>query len=167
SAALNVDLFKLPAGTLSFALGSEHRKETVNEHPDSLNTTFSTIGAADLEATRGSRDVWSYFGELRIPITSSSWNFPGAYSLEFQVAERIEYFSDFGITERPKFSVRYQPFDASLTLRATYNEAFHAPNLSDVSPSASEGFVNLFDPKFPSPEPVFARELLAGQPNLM
>jgi iron complex outermembrane receptor protein len=107
SAALNGDIVKLPAGPLSFALGSEHRKETVNEHPDSLNTTFSTIGAVDLEATRGSRDVWSYYGELRIPITSPSWNLPGAHSLEFQVAERFEFYSDTNTAERPKFSVRY------------------------------------------------------------
>ncbi len=166
AASFNGDIVKLPAGPISFALGSEHRKEAVNDTPDALNTTFSTIGAFDLEATRASRDVWSYFGELRIPVTSPSWNFRGAYSLEFQAAERIEYFSDFGITERPKFSVRYQPFDSSLTLRATYNEAFHAPNLSDVSPSAFEQFINVFDPKFPSPEPVFARELLGGNPNL-
>jgi iron complex outermembrane receptor protein len=164
--SFNGDIVKLPAGPLSFALGSEHRKETVNDIPDSLNTTFSTIGASDLEATRGSRDVWSYYGELRIPVTSPSWNFPGAYSLEFQAAERVEYFSDFGITERPKFSVRYQPLDSSLTLRATYNEAFHAPNLSDLAPSAQEGFVDVFDPAFPSTETVFVRELSGGQPNL-
>jgi iron complex outermembrane receptor protein len=165
-ASFNGDLIKLPAGPISFALGSEHRKETVNDVPDSLNTTFSTIGSVDLEATRASRDVWSYFGELRIPVTSPSWNFPGAHSLEFQVAERIEYFSDFGITERPKFSVRYQPLDSSLTLRATYNEAFHAPNLSDLSPAAIEGTAEVFDPAFPSTETVFARELTGGQPNL-
>jgi iron complex outermembrane recepter protein len=167
-ASFNGDMVKLPAGPISFALGSEHRKETVNDIPDSLNTTFSTIGAVDLEATRGSRDVWAYYGELRIPVTSPSWNFPGAYSLEFQAAERVEYFSDFGITERPKFSVRYQPVDSSLTLRATYNEAFHAPDLSDLSPSAQEGFVDVFDPAFPStpPETVFVRALLGGQPNL-
>jgi len=172
SAALNGDLFKLPAGPLSFALGSEHRKETVNEHPDSLNTTFSTIGAVDLEATRGTRDVWSYFGELRIPITSPSWKFPGAYSLEFQVAERFEFYSDTNTAERPKFSVRYQPFDSSLTLRASYTEAFHAPNLSDLSPSAAEGFSDVFDPAHVDPdtqkppEEVFPRTLQGGQPNL-
>jgi len=165
SAALNGDFFNLPAGPISFALGSEHRKETVNEHPDSLNTTFSTIGAVDLEATRASRDVWSYYGELRIPVTSPSWNFPGAHSLEFQVAERFEFYSDTSLSERPKFSVRYQPFDSSLTLRASYTEAFHAPNLSDLAPSASETFSDVFDPAHQGEE-VFPRTLLGGQPNL-
>jgi iron complex outermembrane receptor protein len=165
--SLNGDIVKLPAGPISFALGSEHRKETVNDVPDSLNTTFSTIGATDLEATRGSRDVWSYFGELRIPVTSPSWNFPGAHSLEFQVAERVEFYSDTNLAERPKFSVRYQPLDSSLTLRASYTEAFHAPNLSDLAPSAAEGSANIIDPAFPVVhEEVVIRELAGGQPNL-
>ena len=160
----------MPAGPLSFALGTEHRKETVNDHPDPLNTTFSSIGGQDLEATRSSRDVWSYYGELRIPITSPSWNFPGAYSLEFQAAERVEFYSDTNLAERPKFSVRYQPFDSSLTLRATYTEAFHAPNLSDLAPSAAESAADIFDPAHldpqGNPEEVFPRTLNGGQPNL-
>jgi iron complex outermembrane receptor protein len=166
-ATFNGDLIKLPAGPLSFALGSEHRKETLLDEPDSLNTTFNTIGAVDSEAIRGSRDVWAYYGELRIPVTSPTWNFPGAHSLEFQAAERIEYFSDFGITERPKFSVRYQPLDSSLTLRATYNEAFHAPNLVDLAPSGQEGVAGVLDPAFPSnKEGFFVRELFGGNPDL-
>ena len=105
-----------------------------------MNTSFSSLGSVDFEATRASRDVWSYYGEVRIPITSPSWKFPGAHSLEFQVAERFDFYSDTNLSERPKFSVRYQPFDSSLTLRASYTEAFHAPNLSDFARSASEDF---------------------------
>ncbi|MEY2491874.1 MAG: iron complex outerrane recepter protein [Verrucomicrobiota bacterium] len=164
-ASLNGDLISMPAGPLSFAVGTEHRKETVNDQPAALQTSFSTIGGQDLEATRGSRDVWSYYGELRIPITSPSWNFPGAYSLEFQAAERVEFYSDTNLAERPKFSVRYQPLDSSLTLRATYTEAFHAPNLSDLAPSAIESASDILDPAHQGEE-VFPRTLLGGQPNL-
>jgi iron complex outermembrane receptor protein len=164
SVALNGSIINMPAGPLSFALGSEHRKETVNDQPDVLNTSFSSIGSVDFQATRASRDVWSYYGELRIPITSPSWKFPGAHSLEFQVAERVEFYSDTNLSERPKFSVRYQPFDSSLTLRAGYTEAFHAPNLSDLAPSASEGFFDVFDPATGAGPSV--RLLEGGQPNL-
>jgi len=165
--SLNGALVNMPAGPLSFAVGSEHRKETVNDQPDSLNTSFSSIGATNVQATRASRDVWSYYGELRIPVTSPSWHFPGAYSLEFQVAERVEFYSDTNLSERPKFSVRYQPFDSSLTLRAGYSEAFHAPNLSDFSRSAAEGAPagdGFFDPV--RMEFVIPRVLEGGQPNL-
>jgi iron complex outermembrane recepter protein len=164
--SLNGDITKLPAGPFSFAAGSEHRKETVKDEPDPLNTTFSSIGGVDREATRASRDVWSYYGELRIPITSPSWNFPGAYSLEFQVAERFEFYSDTSLSERPKFSVRYQPFDSSLTLRASYSEAFHAPNLSELSFSAEESAIEVFDPGSHLDQPVTVRTLEGGQPKL-
>ena len=165
--SLNGALINMPAGPLSFALGTEHRKETVNDRPDSLNTTFSSIGATNFQATRASRDVWSYCGELRIPITSPSWKFPGAYSLVFQVADRVEFYSDTNLSERPKFSVRYQPFDSSLTLRAAYTEAFHAPNLSDFSRSAADGTPlgeGFFDPV--RMEFVIPQVLEGGQPNL-
>ena len=59
-------------------------------------------------------------------MTSPTWNFPGAYSLEFDLAEREEWYSQNTAassvdtscsghsqfnTQRPKFSVRWQPFD--------------------------------------------------------
>jgi iron complex outermembrane receptor protein len=163
--SLNGALINMPAGPLSFAVGSEHRKETVNDQPDALNTSFSSLGSVDFEATRASRDVWSYFGELRIPVTSPSWKFPGVHSLEFQVAERFEFYSDTNLSERPKFSVRYQPFDSSLTLRASYTEAFHAPNLSDFARSAEEGFSDVFDPATGETVPGL-RVVEGGQPNL-
>ncbi len=164
--SLNGDLFQLPAGPVSFALGSEHRKETVDDQPDSLSTSFSAIGATNLQATRGSRDAWSLYGELRLPIASPSWNVPGVHSLDLGIAERAEFYSDFGDTQRPKFSLRYQPFDRSLTLRATYTEAFHAPNLSDLAPSLAQGRANVNDPAFPPSPPELVLLYSGGQPNL-
>ena len=147
---LNGDLFQLPAGPISFALGSEYRGERYENTPDSLNTTFNTIGSVDLEASRVNRDVWGFYQEVRIPVTSPTWNFPGAYSLEFDLAEREEWYSQNTAatsvvgsghsqfdTQRPKFSVRYQPFDQELTLRASYSEGFHAPTLFEISPASS------------------------------
>ena len=60
--SLNGALINMPGGPLSFALGTEHRKETVNDQPDSLNTTFSSIGATNFQATRASRDAGSIMG---------------------------------------------------------------------------------------------------------
>ena len=162
------DLFNLPAGPLSFALGSEHRKEEYRDVPDSLNTTFSTIGSTDRQAASGNRDVWSLYGELRIPITSPSWNFPGLYSVELSAAERFEYFSHITPhdSEIPKISLRWQPIDSSLTLRGSYNEAFHAPFLVELAPTGAESFPQVSDPAFPDLEPFQTREISGGNPNL-
>ena len=92
----------------------------------------TTLAVSALQSTKGSRDVWSIYWELRLPVTSPAWNLPGLYSLELDYQERFDDFSDFGGTERPKFSVRWQPIDSGLTIRATYSEAYHAPTLSDL-----------------------------------
>lgn len=163
-AKLYGDIFNLPAGPISFALGGEHRKETAIDQPDPLTASGQTLGATNFQPTFGNRDVWALYGEVRIPVTSPSWNFPGLYSLEFDAAERYENFSDFGDTEKPKFSVRYQPLDGSLTLRATYNEAFHAPSLSELFQSQAQNFPNVADPTGLSEPQV--NQTIGGNPNL-
>src|SRR5207248_3286122 len=182
---LDGDLFNLPAGPLSFAAGLEYRGERWRSDPDSENTSFDTIGATDFEASRVNRDVWGAYQEVRIPVTSPSWNFPGAYSLEFGIAEREEWYSQNTSAtsvlpeqhsqfdaQKPKFSVRWQPLDpkwiGTLTLRGTYSEAFHAPTLPDLTPAGAEGFsLNpLHDPKGLTPSDAAIRIIKAGNPLL-
>ena len=86
----------------------------------------------DFLPTNGSRDVWSIYWEVRVPVTSPTWNCSGLYSLELGYQERFDNYSDFGSTEKPKFFFRWQPIDSSLTLRGTYNEAYHAPALAEL-----------------------------------
>src|SRR5438046_9578097 len=101
-----------------------------------------------------------------MPVTSPSWKLPGVYNLELQAAERVEFYSDTNQAEMPNFSVRYQPFDSSLTLRAGYTEAFHAPDLSDLSPAATEFIGQIIDPSGLTPEDSEVHILAGGQPNL-
>ena len=183
-ATINGDLFNLPAGPVSFAIGLEYRGERWRDDPASLNTTFNTIGAADFEASKVNRDVWATYQEVRIPVISPAWNLPGAYSLEFDIAEREEWYSQNTSAttvlpvqhsqynaQKPKFSIRWQPLDpkwiGALSLRASYAEAFHAPTLLDLTPAGSETFFELTqDPKGLTPPHEFIREVVTGNPNL-
>ena len=161
------DLFNLPAGPISFAIGGEHRTEDASDQPDPLVSSGNTLGNVTFLPTRGTRDVWSIYWEVRLPVTSPAWNFPGLYSLELDYQERFDDFSDFGGTERPKFSVRWQPIDSALTIRATYSEAYHAPTLSDLFRGVQVQATDIFDPRSPDPtiqETVFTH--LSGNPNL-
>jgi iron complex outermembrane recepter protein len=141
------DLWNLPAGPVSFAIGGEHRTEHASDQPDSLTASGQTIGAAatNFESTKGSRDVWSIYWEVRVPVTSPVWNCPGLYSLELGYQERYDNYSDFGGSERPKVFLRWQPIDSALTFRATYNEAFHAPTLRDLFFGGLQGTSFVFD----------------------
>jgi iron complex outermembrane receptor protein len=167
---INGDLFNLPAGPVSFAIGGEYDAPRWTLDRDSLNTTFESSGTSNGESARVNRDVWSIYQEVRVPFTSPTWNFPGFYSFEVDFAEREEWYSQNTAAvlasggfpsrpaahtqynaQKPKVSVRWQPLDpkyiGALTLRGSYTEAFHAPHLSEISPASSESVSDIvFDP---------------------
>ena len=135
-ATVNGDLFKLPAGPVSFALGGEYDAPRWTRTRDPLNTTFQSIGSADGENARVNRDVWSIYEEVRVPFTSPTWNFPGFYSFEVDFAEREEWYSQNTSAvlpssafpfqpaahsqynaQKPKVSVRWQPLDPKVHRR--------------------------------------------------
>ena len=178
----NGDLFNLPAGPVSFAIGVDYHGERWRNDPDSLNTTFNTIGATDLEVSLANRDVWSTYQEVRVPITSPTWNFPGFYSLEVDFAEREEWYSQNTAAtttlpaghsqfnaQKPKISLRWQPLDpkyiGAVTLRGTYTEAFHAPTLTELSPAVAQNFPLVHDPLGLTPDPQIEEHII-GNPNL-
>ncbi len=168
-AIVNGDLFNLPAGPVSFALGGEYDAPRWALDRDSLNTTFQSIGSTNGGSARMNRDVWSIYQEVRVPFTSPTWNFLGFYSFEVDFAEREEWYSQntsavlpsasfpFQPTahsqynaQKPKVSVRWQPLDpkyvGALILRGSYTEAFHAPALSEISPASTESPIGIRDP---------------------
>ena len=162
---LGGDLLNLPAGPVAFAIGGEHRTEHAMDQPDSLTASGQTIGAINFGPTKGTRDVWSVYWEVRVPVTSPSWNCLGLSSLELGYQERYETFSDLGATERPKVLFRWQPIDSALIFRGTYSEAFHAPTLSDLFRGALSQDVVVFDPRSPATQsPILA--FTRGNPNL-
>ncbi len=188
---LDGDLFNLPAGPVSFAAGLEYRGERWRNDPDPLNTSFDVIGTNNSQASKVNRDVWSIYQEVRIPVTGPAWNLPGAYSLEFDIAEREEWYSQNTSAttagpsvfpqehsqfdaQKPKFSVRWQPLDpkwiGALTLRGSYSEGFNAPTLPDLTPAGTEFFFvtpsDIHDPTGMTPDGTTARLLLSGNPLL-
>ncbi len=159
---INGNLFNLPAGPVSFAIGGEYRGERMTRDRDSLNSTFQSIGSGNGQGFRVNRDVWSIYQEVRVPFTSPTWNFPGFYSFEVDFAEREEWYSQNTSTvltphqpatssqyngQRPKVSVRWQPIDpkyiGAVTLRGSYTEAFHAPTLFEMSPAGTQNFADI------------------------
>jgi iron complex outermembrane receptor protein len=184
---LNGDLFNLPAGPVSFALGGEYDAPRWTRDRDVLNTTFQSIGSTDGGSARVNRDVWSVYQEVRVPFTSPTWNVPGFYSFEVDFAEREEWYSQNTSAvlpsgafpfqpavhsqynaQKPKVSVRWQPLDpkyiGALTLRGSYTEAFHAPTLSEISPASTQGFFQVFDPVLRDVS--FPEGRIIGNPNL-
>jgi outer membrane receptor protein involved in Fe transport len=187
-ATINGDLFKLPAGPVSFAIGGEYDAPRFTRDRDALSTTFNSIGAVDGQSFRVNRDIWGVYEEVRVPFTSPTWNFPGFYSFEVDFAEREEWYSNNTSTvlpsglfpglqaqhskynaQKPKVSVRWQPLDpkyiGAVTLRGSYTEAFHAPTLGELTPASSQNFPIVSDPFSTQTEPQI-EERVIGNPNL-
>ena len=183
-ATINGDMFNLPAGPVSFAIGGEYRGERITRNRDALNETFNSIGSVDGQNFQANRDVWSIYEEVRVPFTSPTWNFPGFYSFEVDFAEREEWYSQNTSpvlspfqpatssqynAQRPKISVRWQPVNpkyiGALTLRGSYTEAFHAPTLFEMTPAGTQNFPLVHDP-FSRLTPEQIEERVSGNPLL-
>jgi iron complex outermembrane recepter protein len=187
-ATFNGDLFNLPAGPVSFAVGGEYDAPRFTRDRDALNNTFNSIGSVDGQSFKVNRDIWGVYEEVRVPFTSPTWNFPGFYSFEVDFAEREEWYSNntssvlpSGVfpglqathsrynAQKPKVSVRWQPIDpkyiGALTLRGSYTEAFHAPTLGELTPASTQNFPIVADPFSPLTQPQI-EERIIGNPNL-
>jgi iron complex outermembrane receptor protein len=114
------EIWQLPAGPLSLAIGGEAHRETLDQTPASILATNDVSGyGGNFLPISASRSVWAAYAELNVPIVKS---------LEADVAVRYEHYSDFGSTTNPKVSLRWQPTPQFL-MRASYGTGFVAPSL--------------------------------------
>jgi iron complex outermembrane recepter protein len=134
------ELFKLPAGGIGFAFGGQFRREQLTQDVDQLALDGDLIGSSPSASTQAGRKDWALYAEASAPIFSPTYNVPGAYALEFTAAVRYEVFenNDTNVAV-PKFGMRWQPFDETLTVRATWGEGFREPSLIELYASPTSG----------------------------
>ncbi|MFN2476872.1 MAG: TonB-dependent receptor domain-containing protein [Chthoniobacterales bacterium] len=127
------DLFTLPAGGIGFAFGGQFRRESLEENPDRLNVIGDIAGNSAKAAARGGRKSYAIFAETTVPIFSSQNAITGFHALDVTAAVRYEEFrnNNTNVTV-PKFGARWQPFDDSLTVRATWGKGFREPSLEEL-----------------------------------
>ena len=140
-------LFDLPAGGVGMATGVEARRET---HEDirapqvngsdpftdpvtGLVSASSATGVNITPSTSGSRNVYSAYIELAVPVISSQMGIPLVRDLNLQLAGRYENYSDFGSVAKPKVALAWDVVDG-VRLRGSYQQGFKAPNLETTDP---------------------------------
>ena len=135
------NLFKLPAGALSLAVGVSWRREEVSGHadPNGRNTdavTGLTTGndqnwqnGVSTDPFSHGRDDSAAYAETRIPVFSSRMAIPGLNQVELTAAGRFEHYSDSGSATDPKFGFRWAPFDSQFAFDGNYTKSFVAPPL--------------------------------------
>ena len=87
------ELFKLPAGGIGFAIGGQFRREQLTQDVDQLNLG-DIIGNSPSAITAAGRKDYAFYGEINIPVTSPTFNFPGFYSTEIVAGGRFEAFRE-------------------------------------------------------------------------
>jgi outer membrane receptor protein involved in Fe transport len=140
-------LFELPAGGVGLAFGGQFRRENLQQEPDDLSVMGDLISIPPRHFTHAGRKTYAFYAEARLPVFGSDFTAPGLHSLEFTAAARFEDFTDNDTNVLvPKLDVRWQPFDDSLTVRATWGEGFHEPSLIELFGNPTQGFTAVHDP---------------------
>ena len=154
------DLFDLPGGPVSVAFGGEYRDEFLSQRFSVPLGSVIGIGGAGSE---GARAVRSLFIEGSIPLAGKGWNLPLLRALELTVAERLDDYSDFGDSAKPKFGFKWKPC-AGLLLRGAYSEGFRAPSLPQLFTGVVTGFTNVTNPRTKATQEV--KVVTGGNPEL-
>lgn len=161
SGNINGDLFEIPAGMWSFALGFEMRDLDGFFSPDSLVTEGGSSTNFTLP-TKGEQSIDEYYLELNMPLLKDIFLIQ---SLEVTYAFRQSYFNSAGIadtdptdadisTEFVKLdeistgnnfvAAKWKPID-QLLVRYTWGESFRAPTIGDLFGGTAEGFPSAVD----------------------
>ena len=138
---LSGELFDLPAGPLSFAIGYENREQEGFFRPDALITAGESNGVPALP-TSGKIEFDEAYLELNIPVLS---DLPFAKSFEINAATRYTDISTSGDDFNSKVGLRWQVND-ELLIRGTFAEGFRAPSIGELFGSDSRFDATITDP---------------------
>jgi outer membrane receptor protein involved in Fe transport len=137
-------LFELPGGPISFALGGEYRRERARYKDDPYVESGATNGVVIGEFDPPSFIVKEAFGELNIPIFKDRKFF---YDLTLNAAGRVsDYKGAVGTVWTWNYGGEWAPVNG-LRFRGNYGKSVRVPNLSET------GFPQVFNfaPGFQDP----------------
>ena len=141
------DLFTLPGGDVGVAAGVEWRRETFFDDrdprldgtitwTDSVTGVFNesdVAGTSPSPDTSGSREVYSAFAEVFVPLVSDDMDIPLIEALDLQLAGRMEHFADIDQTAIvPRVAAAWTTVPG-VTFRGAWSQGFRAPNLVQVN----------------------------------
>lgn len=136
---LTGNLAELAHGPLAVAAGVSSRWESGAYTPDPITASGNTTGFRS-EATEGSYAVSALYGEASLPVYRGN----GA-GIHLTAAGRAFHYDTFGsgFTYETGTSVE---LPRGLVLRATYSNAFRAPNITEMFLGANDVFPLVSDP---------------------
>jgi outer membrane receptor protein involved in Fe transport len=146
SASLSGDfsqLFELPGGPISFALGAEYRRERSGIDYDELTSSGGTFLNALQDFDPPALEVKDAFGELQFPILDG---LPLAHELVLTLAGRVsDYNNDTGTVYAYNIQGVYAPIE-DVRFRVAYATSVRAPTQGDLFSPLNQNFQFITDP---------------------
>jgi outer membrane receptor protein involved in Fe transport len=141
-------LFELPGGPVSFAIGGEYRRENASYVQDQFVTDGFTNGVSIPSFKPDTFEVKEAFGEIRLPLLKDE---PFFQELTLSGAGRVaKYQGSVGTVYSYNAGIDYAPV-ADIRFRANYSRAVRAPNVSETGfPLVPNFFNNFTDPCNPA-----------------
>ena len=146
SAMATGSVYKLSAGDIKLATGGEWRDESFRDRrtQDQLLNQSTPV-----PQSKGSRRVSAAYVEFNLPLAAPAQKIPLLATLDLNAAGRAEHYNDAGFnnTAVPKLGLRWQPFDAQVTFRASWGKGYRAPSLAELYQPVNTSVVfNIADP---------------------
>lgn len=131
------DVFELPYGWVSLAVGLEYRQQEFKRVADESLPSGDVGGANSAAPFRGSFDVYEAYGEVIVPIVNG---LDFVHDLSLEAGFRYsDYNTGAGTTETYKYGLSYAPVEW-LRFRALKQAAVRAPSLGELFAARNEGF---------------------------
>jgi iron complex outermembrane receptor protein len=138
------DLFALPAGAVSAALGFEYRTDELDDTPGPQARQNNLWGQTSAGRTAGTDTVREVFGELSVPILAGK---SFAESLTVDGSARYTSYDSYGEDSTYKLGMNWQ-ITPEYRIRGTTGTSFRAPALFEIFLANQTGFLgqNQVDP---------------------
>jgi iron complex outermembrane receptor protein len=120
-AHISGEIYQLPAGAVSVAVGTDLRREGYSFKQD-VDATQILLAPGNADFNKNTRDIKAVYTEMIVPVTKD---------LELQLAVRRDDYSLIGATTNPKVAFRYQP-TSWLMFRGSANKGFLAPSFTQL-----------------------------------
>ena len=133
------ELFNMPAGAVSTAIGVEYRQFSIDDQPSEMSRNGLLWGSSSAQQTKGEDKVKEVFAEIEVPLLK---DLPAVKSLTFNGSVRAFDYDSVDESADPvwKVGLGWQ-IVPSLRLRTTKGTSYRAPGLYELYLGNQSSFV--------------------------
>lgn len=126
--SISGELFDLPAGPVSLAMGFHVRREEIDDNPGEQQRNGNLWGSTAAGRTMGTDTVKELYGELEVPLLRAV---PFFDSLNLNLSGRFSDYDSYGSNSTYKVGLNWA-MSPEYRLRASFGTSFRAPALYEL-----------------------------------